>query len=34
MEAAAKDLVGGGEEGDREVEGPVEGAGLTGPWEV
>jgi len=30
MEAAAEDAVGGGEEGDWEVEGPVEGAGPTG----
>jgi len=34
MEAAAEDPVGRGEEGDREVEGPVEGAGPTGRREV
>jgi len=34
MEAAAEDPVGGGEEGDGEVEGPVEGAGPTGRREV
>jgi len=34
MEAAAEDPVGGGEEEDWEVEGPVEGAGPTGRWEV
>ena len=34
MEAAAEDPVGGGEVGDWEVEGPVEGAGPHGGWEV
>jgi len=34
MEAAAEDPVGGGEEGDGEVEGPVEVTGLTGQREV
>jgi len=34
METAAEDSVGGGKEGDGEVEGPVEGAGLTGRREV
>ena len=34
VEAAAEDPVGGGEEGDREMEGPVEGAGPPGRWEV
>jgi len=34
VEAAAEDRVGGGEEGDWKVEGPVEGAGPTGRWEV
>jgi len=34
VEAAAEDPVGGGEEGDWEVEGPVEGAGPPGRWEV
>jgi len=34
METAAEDFVGGGKEGDGEVEGPVEGAGLTGRREV
>jgi len=34
METAAEDSVGGPEEGNGEVEGPVEGAGLTGRREV
>ena len=34
MEAAAEDPVGGGEEGDWELEGSVEGAGPTGRREV
>ena len=34
MEAAAEDPVGGGEERDWGVEGPVEGAGPPGRWEV
>jgi len=34
VEAAAEDPVGGGEEGDREVEGQVEGAGPPGRREV
>ena len=34
VEAAAEDPVGGGEEGDREVERTVEGAGPPCRWEV
>jgi len=34
METTAEDSVGGPKEGDGEVEGPVEGAGLTGRREV
>jgi len=34
VEATAEDPVSGGEEGDWEVEGPVEGAGPTGRREV
>jgi len=34
VEAAAEDPVDGGEEGDGEVEGPVESAGPPGRWEV
>ena len=34
MEAAAEDPVGGGEEGDQEVEGPVEGTGPSGRRDV
>ena len=34
LEAAAEDPVGGGEEEDGEVEGPVEGVGPTGRREV
>ena len=34
MEATAEDPVGGGEEGDWKVEGPVENPGPPGGWEV
>ena len=34
VEAAAKYPVGGGKKGDWEVEGPVEGTGPPGRWEV
>jgi len=34
METVAEDSVGGPEKGDGEVEGLVEGVGLTGQWEV
>jgi len=34
VEATAENSVGGGEEGDREVEGPVECAGPHGRWEM
>jgi len=34
MEAVVEDPVGRGDEGDGQVEGPVEGAGPTGRWEV
>jgi len=34
LQGVPRDPVGGGEEGDWEVEGPVEGAGPPGRWEV
>jgi len=34
VEATTEVSVGGGEEGDREVEGPVEDPGPPGGWEV
>ena len=34
VEATAEDPVGGGEKGDGGVEGPLEGAGPPGRWEV
>ena len=34
MEGPAEDPLGGGEEGNREVEGQMEGPGPPGGWEV
>jgi len=34
VETTAEDSVGEGQEGDRQVEGPVDNTGLPGRWEV